>query len=103
MVCDSQYFFFFDIFNALYVQRDVTLIIIRIYNIYKITSIIIRSLVKKFDSRKFSVRIKYCRLRDITRLERLTIFALALLDQSFVFYILVACFAIEPRPGKIHV
>lgn len=36
----------------------------------------------------------------ITGLERLTIFALALLDQSLVFNILVACFAIEPRSAK---
>lgn len=36
--------------------------------------------------------------KRITGLERLTIFALALLDQSLVFNILVAYFAIEPRP-----
>lgn len=38
--------------------------------------------------------------KRITGLERLTIFALALLDQSLVFNILVAYFAIEPRPEK---
>lgn len=45
-------------------------------------------------------RIEKRLFKRITGLERLTIFALALLDQSLVFNILVAYFAIEPRPGN---
>lgn len=51
-------------------------------------------------SGKFGKNREKAVFKRITGLERLTIFALALLDQSLVFNILVAYFAIEPRPAN---
>lgn len=58
--------------------------------------------IEKYEclSRKFGKNREKVVFKRITGFERLTIFALALLDQSLVFNILVAYFAIEPRSGK---